>query len=141
MGWFKRRKKKTRKWIAGPLRDWIVPYRCNLWFQAAHVLLIVVALCLGMYWRTRSVAELALAYLTLLVAVSILGITEFGSGTVKAYRRTREIIERQGKLKSRVQISFGKKMYCFRTGVRTAANDFGLSQELIPTLKNKWRPF
>lgn len=138
---FIRRQKKTRKWIKGPLRDWTIPYRCNLWFQFAHVLLIGVAINAVVYWTTKDTDAVAIGYLTLLLSALILGMTEFGSGTVRAYRRTREIIEKKGKLGRQVQVKYGKKLYCVRAGVRTAAIDYGQSQELIPALANKWRPY
>jgi hypothetical protein len=141
MGRFNRRQKKTRKWIKGPLHDWIIPYRCNFWFQLGHALLIAVALNAGVFWITRSANAVASAVLLFILSVVILGGTEFGRGTVKAYRRTREIIENKGTLGHRVQIEFGKKLYCFRAGVRTAAIDCGRAHELIPALANKWRPF
>ncbi len=138
---FRRRRKKSRQWIKGPLRDWIVPYRCNAWFQLAHVLLVVVAISAVVFWQTRSVDALATAFFALLVSGVTLGMTEFGRGTVRAYRRTRGIIEDKARLGRRVQVEYGKQLYCVRAGVRTAATDYELSNELIPALVNSWKPY
>lgn len=138
---FRRRQKMSRQWIKGPLRDWIVPYRCNAWFQLAHVLFIVFAISVFVCWNTRSVGVLATACFALLGAVVTLGMTEFGRGTVRAYRRAREIIEGKGRLVRRAQVEYGKQLYCVRAGVRTAATDHDLSHELIPALVNIWKPY
>ena len=138
---FHRRQKKSRQWIKGPVRDWIVPYRCNAWFQFAHVLLVVVAVCVFVFWVTKRNDVLAIACLAFLGAGVTLGMTEFGRGTVRAYRRTRGIIGDKGGLGRRVQVKYGKKLYCVRAGVRMAAYDYGLSHELIPALANRWKPY
>lgn len=136
-----RRQKKSRKWIRGSLRDWLVPYRCNMWFQFAHVQLVVAAVNVLVFCKTRNFDVLAIAFLALISSGITLGMAEFGRGTVRAYRRAREIIEHKGKLKRRVQVEYGKKLYCVRAGVRTAAIDYGLSRDLIPDLANKWKPY
>lgn len=138
---FQRHLKKSRQWINGPLRDWIVPYRSNAWFLLAHVLLALGAINAFIFWKTRGADVLAIAFLALIAGGPMLGMTEFGRGTVRAYRRTRGIIESRGRLERRVQVEYGKKLYCVRAGVRTAADDYGLSRELIPALANKWKPY
>jgi hypothetical protein len=138
---FRRRQKKARQWIKGPLRDWVVPYRCNAWFQLGNLLLAAVVISAMVFWKTKSIDAVAVGYVTLLLSSFVLGMTEFGRGTVRAYRRTRGIIEDKGKLGKRVQATYGKKLYCVRAGVRTAAVDYGISRDLIPALANKWKPY
>jgi hypothetical protein len=141
MSRFRQSKRKSREWIKGPLRDWIVPYRCNGWFQIAHLLLILVAISICVPWKTRSYDALIITVFMLPMSVAMLGGTEFGRGTVRAYRRTREIIVKRGGLAQDVQIVFAKQLYCVRVGVRRAAYDHGLSHELIPGLATRWKPF
>jgi hypothetical protein len=135
------RKRKPNKWIKGPLSDWIVPYKYNLWFQFAHALFIVIGLCIVVFLITKNFNALFIAYLTFFSSMTILAVTEFGKGTVQAYRRTRQTIEREGTFGPRLQEKFGQKLYCYRAGSRAAAIEYGLSQKLTPALANKWRPF
>lgn len=141
MWYLQRRRRKSRQWIKGPLRDWTVPYRSNAWFQLGHVLFAAAAASASIFLKTRSLDALAIAFFTLFASSVIVGMTEFGRGTVRAYRRTRQIIETQGRLKPRVQVEYAKKLYCVRAGVRAAATDSGLSCELIPALSNRWKPY
>lgn len=74
-------------------------------------------------------------------SVVILGGTEFGRGTVRAYRRTREIIEKKGRLTQAMQMVYARQLYCIRAGVRTAVTDYGVANDLIPALADRWKPY
>ena len=138
---FGRRQKKARQWINGPLSDWVIPYRCNVWFQCAHALQIVVAVYAIICVQTRSFDALVVAVLAFAASMVMLGVTQFGRETVRSYRHTRAMIASRGKIAPQVQIQYGKKMYCVRAGVRTAASDSGLLRDLIPALANRWKPY
>jgi len=67
--------------------------------------------------------------------------TEFGRGTVRAYRRTCQVIQANRRVAVRAQTKIAKKPYCVRAGARAALEDFGLAHELIPSLANRWKPY
>lgn len=136
-----RRRRKSRQWIGGPLRDWAVPYRSNAWFQLGHVLFAAAAISALIFLKNKSFDTLAFSFITFVASGVVVGMTEFGRGTVRAYRRTREIIKSQGILRPRLQVKYAKKLYCVRAGVRAAATDYGVARELIPALSNRWKPY
>ena len=67
--------------------------------------------------------------------------TEFGRGTVRAYRRTRQVIQTNRSVALRAQSKIAAETYCVRAGARTALQDFGLAHELTPSLANRWKPY
>lgn len=136
-----RRRRKSQRWIKGPLSDWVVPYKYNVWFQLGHALFAAAAISALISWKTSSPDALAIAFFAFVASIVVVGMTEFGRGTVKAYRRSRKSIERHGELKPPLQIEYSKKLYCVRAGVRAAATKYGMSHELIPALSNRWKPY
>jgi hypothetical protein len=135
------RKHRSTHWIKGAWSDWLKPYKCNIWFQFGHGLFFVSVVKICVFFETKTIVDLQDACLLFVASMVILALTEFGRGTVQGYRRARKIIERDGKFQSRIQAEFGRKLYCFRAGARAAAIDYGVQQELIPVLANKWRPW
>ncbi|WP_143133426.1 hypothetical protein [Pseudoduganella namucuonensis] len=135
------RKRRRSKWLKGPTTDWLVPFRYNMWFQISFGLLVVGILCILFSCSTKNFFALEIGVLTIFLSVIILGATEFGRGTVEAYRRARKIIQREGKLGLRLQEKFGEKLYCYRAGARAAANEYDPSNALVPALAKKWTPF
>lgn len=134
-------KKKARKWITGPWRDWCIPFRCNMWFQFSAALLFLSLLSIPVFLMASCSQLLVFSGLSALLSMIVLGMTEFGRGTVRAYRRARHVILHTGRFNKRMQAQYEKRLYCFRAGARAAAFEYGLSNDLLPGLANKWRPW
>lgn len=129
--------------------DWSIPFLFNAWVQASLFLAILsliagYALELEVHRPEATavwVAALALTKIvTACLAFLIFPATAFGWGTVKAFRITREHIEKHHKLDIKFQEVYARKMYCARAGVRAAAIRYGHPNELIPRLANRWMP-
>lgn len=70
----------------------------------------------------------------------MLGATVLGTETSKAYRRARNQMM-NGKFDKRLQECYADKMYCVRVGAVRAARDLGLEDQLLPRLRDNWRPW
>lgn len=70
----------------------------------------------------------------------MLGATVLGTETTKAYRRARNQMT-SGMFDKRLQERYADKMYCVRVGAVRAARDLGLEDQLLPRLRDNWRPW
>ena len=125
-------------------KDWLVPLKHNMWVQLGiSSSVAAVVQTIRLYWSFTALG-LAIDVFLILAAILMLGGTEFGHGTVKSYRRTRQLLDRPGgdlKFDVRLQRKLSEKLYCYRAGTRIAAVEKGLSGQLIPKLANWWRPW
>ncbi len=91
------------------------------------------AACLIKYIERETGTELPavdyLLYLSLCPSAFILGATNFGAGTYRAYRRMRVHIEEHGTIEPRLRDKLSK-WYCTQVGIRMAAEEAGL-EELV----------
>jgi len=106
----------------------------------AHFWLIILVIYASVIWKPSS-DENALVGLLSLTTLAFFASTEFGRGTVRTYRRTRQVLETNLSVALRAQSKLATKTYCVRAGARTAFKDFGLAHELIPSLANRWKPY
>lgn len=129
--------------------DWLIPFHFNAWVQASLFLALLspitgYVLKLEIQRPGTTAAWVAALALTKIVsaclAFLIFPSTTFGWGTVKAFRLTREYLEKHHKLDVKFQEVYARKMYCARAGVRAAAIRYGHFNELIPRLANRWMP-
>ena len=128
------------------LKDWIIPLKYNFWFQLGTLFLFTAFLQVGcgFLYRHFTVDSVAITILLFVAGGGILGMTEFGQGTVRSYRRVRHVLDQKiGEIKFdvRLQEKIARELYCYRVGARVAAAERELSKQLIPALANKWTPF
>lgn len=124
-------------------KDWLVPLKHNFWVKLGlFIWVAAIAQTIRICW-TFTPQGLLITIVLFVVGLLILGVAEFGQGTVKSYRRTRQLLEASGSeltFDVRLQKKIASKMYCYRTGARIAAAEKGLSNQLIPKLANSWWP-
>jgi hypothetical protein len=124
--------------------DWLIPFKYNVWVQLGTILLMTAVIKVIWVYVSRqfSASALIMIFWMLWAGMLILGSTEFGRGTVRSYRRVRQILDDSGTepiFEVQLQNQIAKKMYCYRVGARVAAAEKGLSKRLLPKLANRWR--
>jgi hypothetical protein len=120
-------------------REWLVPLRCNFWIQVAYALLLIGPLSPFLFLIVPIDALLIVPFYAPSVSAFLFIITFGGKDSLRAYQRACRHIEAHGKFDARVQKKFLEQKYCCRAGVRLAAKDLGVAQELLPSLANSWR--
>jgi len=121
------------------LREWLIPLKCNIWVQAAAVLMLVGITSTALYLMLGTNVLLGTAFYTIFVSLVLLIATFAGKDTLRSYRRVRNHIKSHGSFNKRLQRKYLEQMYCRRAGARKAAQDLGVAHELLPALANSWR--
>lgn len=138
----KEQRKARRATLAAQvtLNDWVTALRLNAWLRFGLVLfpLGLASLTYGLLrWEPYS---FFIGFVAILAGGLMVAGTLWGTETTKAYRRAKNQIM-AGKFDRRLQECYADKMYCVRIGAVGAARDCGLEDELIPRLRNNWRPW
>jgi hypothetical protein len=79
--------------------------------------------------KTESVLS-ALCTLTSIASLQVLAVTDWGSETLTAYRKTKKYIRSFGKMKEKYN-RLNENFYCENVGIRLAAREAGLEDSLI----------
>lgn len=123
--------------------DWLIPFKYNVWVQLGAILLMAAVILVIFTYVSRQLTASAISIIfwLLLAGMLILGSTEFGRGTVRSYRRVRQILDDSGAepvFGAQLQNQIAQKMYCYRVGARVAAAEKGIFNQLLPKIANRW---
>lgn len=138
----KKWRKIRRKMLAAQITssDWMAALRSNAWLKFGLVLSVLGVVINAYGLLHMEPYSFLVGFFATFVGGSVLAATVCGTETTRAYRRAKNQMM-DGTFDKRLQELYADKMYCVRVGAVRAACDLGLEGQLLPRLRDNWRPW